>query len=244
MLAPDTPRQNHFLAALPPADYSRLLPHLERIELPYGRVLYEAGIRQEYIYFPTSSVVSLLCFGPDGSAKSTAVIGNEGLVGVALLLGGKAIPSRAVVQSGGYGYRLRAGVLQGEFGRRSELQHLLLRFTQALITQMAQTAVCHQHHSTEQQLCRWLLLSLDSLPADDAAMAQELAVDTPSGQLGAISEAARNLQRTDSLHYRRGRVTVLDRMKLERRVCECYAIVKEESERLLWPHRSALEALA
>jgi hypothetical protein len=239
----NAPKQNHFLAALPPAEYARLLPYLQRIEMDYGRVLCASGSSQEYVYFPTTAIVSLLWYMQDGSARSNAVVGNEGVVGIALSLGGRTIPSRAVVQSAGHGYRLPASVLQIEFGRRSELQNLLLRFSQALVTQMAQTAVCHLQHSDEQQLCRWLLLSLDGLPVNGATMAQDV-THMPGERREAMNAAARALQARESLEYQSGRITVLNRRQLERQVCECYAIVREESERLLSRNASPLEAVA
>jgi len=233
MLALHSPRQNHILAALPEADYSRMLPHMERAPLELGWALYESGGQQGYVYFPTTSIVSLLYVMEDGSSAEIAVVGNEGVVGIALFMGGETTPSRAVVQSAGYGYRLRASVLRGEFGRGGELQHLLLRYTQALITQMAQTAVCNRHHSVEQQLCRWLLLSLDRLPSNELTMTQELIANMLGVRREGVTEAAGKLQAAGLIHYSRGKITVPDRAKLEKRVCECYAVVKRESDRLL-----------
>jgi CRP-like cAMP-binding protein len=228
-----SPRQNHLLAALPAADYERLLPHLERVPLPLGRAVYESGSGQDYVYFPTSSIVSLLYVMEDGSSAEIAVVGNEGVVGIALFMGGETTPSRAVVQSEGYGYRLRASVLKNEFGQGGELQHALLRYTQALITQMAQTAVCNRHHAVEQQLCRWLLLSLDRLPSNELTMTQELIANMLGVRREGVTEAAGNLQAAGLIDYSRGKITVLDRAKLEARVCECYAVVKREYDRLL-----------
>jgi CRP-like cAMP-binding protein len=233
MLAPHTPKQNHLLAALPDADYERLLPHLEIVPLPLGWAVYESGTPQGYVYFPTNSIVSLLYVMEDGSSAEIAVVGDEGLVGIALFMGGETTPSRAVVQSAGYGYRLKASVLKTEFGEGGDLQHLLLRYTQALITQMAQTAVCNRHHSVERQLCRWLLLSLDRLPSNDLTMTQELIANMLGVRREGVTEAAGKLQAAGLIHYSRGKITVLDRPKLEARVCECYAVVRREYDRLL-----------
>ena len=227
------PRQNQLLAALPDSDYERLLPDLELIPLPLGLALYESGRHQGYVYFPTNSIVSLLYVMEDGSSPEVAVVGNEGVVGIALFMGGDSTPGRAVVQSAGYGYRLRASVLQTEFSQGGELQHLLLRYAQALSTQTAQTAVCNRHHSVEQQLCRWLLLSLDRLPWNELTMTQELIARNLGVLRESVTEAAGKLQAAGLIHYRRGKITVLDRPKLEARVCECYAVVEKEFDRLL-----------
>ena len=227
------PRQNQLLAALPEADYERLVPHLELVPLPLGWAVYESGTPQGYVYFPTTSIVSLLYVMEDGSSAEIAVVGNEGVVGIALFMGGETTPSRAVVQSAGYGYRLRASVLRSEFGRGGELQHLLLRYTQALITQMAQTAVCNRHHSVEQQLCRWLLLSLDRLASNELTMTQELIANMLGVRREGVTEAAGKLQAAGLIQYSRGKITVLDRAKLEAQVCECYQVVKREYDRLL-----------
>ena len=227
------PRQNRLLAALPDADYQRLLPHLESVPLELGKPLYESGSHQGYVYFPTTSIVSLLYVMEDGASAEIAVAGNEGVIGIALFMGGESTPSRAVVQSAGHGFRLRAGVLMAEFRQGGELQHALLRYTQALITQMAQTAVCNRHHSVEQQLCRWLLLSLDRLPSNELTMTQELIANMLGVRREGVTEAAGNLQVQGLIEYSRGRITVLDRPKLETRVCECYAVVKREYDRLL-----------
>jgi CRP-like cAMP-binding protein len=231
--ARQSPRQNHLLASLPGADYERLLPHLEQVSLELGRALYESDSQQGYVYFPTTSIVSLLYVMQDGSSAEIAVVGNEGVVGIALFMGGESTPSRAVVQSAGYSYRLRASVLKTEFGQGGDLQRLLLRYTQALITQMAQTAVCNRHHGVEQQLCRWLLLSLDRLPSNELTMTQELIANMLGVRREGVTEAAGNLQATGLIHYSRGKITVLNRPKLEARVCECYAVVKREYGRLL-----------
>jgi CRP-like cAMP-binding protein len=227
------PRQNRLLAALPPADCERLLPDLELVPLPLGWAVYEAGGPQGYVYFPTTSIISLLYVMEDGASAEIAVTGNDGLVGIALFMGGESTPSRAVVQSAGYGYRLKAAVLKREFKQGGQLQYLALRYTQALITQMAQTAVCNRHHSVEQQLCRWLLLSLDRLPSNELAMTQELIANMLGVRREGVTEAAGHLQAAGLIHYSRGHITVLDRPKLEKRVCECYAVVKREMDRLL-----------
>lgn len=228
-----SPRQNRLLAALPAADYERLLPHLEQVSLELGRALYESGSHQGYVFFPTNSIVSLLYVMEDGSSAEIAVVGNEGLVGIALFMGGESTPSRAVVQSAGHGYRLRGSVLKSEFGQGGDLQHLLLRYTQALITQMAQTAVCNRHHSLEQQLCRWLLLSLDRLASNELTMTQELIANMLGVRREGVTEAAGHLQAAGLIHYSRGRIAVLDRPQMETRVCECYSVVKREYDRLL-----------
>ena len=241
MPRPITPQQNHLLAALPAADYERLLPSLEIVPLPLGWVVYEAGRKQGYVYFPTTAIVSLLYVMEDGASAEIAVVGNDGLVGIALFMGGETTPSRAVVQSAGHAYRLKAALLKKEFERGGPLQHLLLRYTQALITQMAQTAVCNRHHSVEQQLCRWLLLSLDRLSSNELKMTQELIANMLGVRREGVTEAAGHLQKDGLIHYSRGRITVLDRPALETRVCECYAVVRKENIRLL-PRRTARRA--
>jgi CRP-like cAMP-binding protein len=233
MPGPDKPQHNHLLAALPAADYGRLLPRLELVPLPLGWAVYEAGHTQGYVYFPTTAIVSMLYVMEDGASASIAVVGNDGIVGIALFMGGETTPSRAVVQSAGHGYRLKAAILKKEFERGGALQHLLLRYTQALITQMAQTAVCNRHHSVEQQLCRWLLLSLDRLSSRELKMTQELIANMLGVRREGVTEAAGNLQRGRLIRYNHGRITVLDRPGLETRVCECYAVVKREYDRLL-----------
>jgi CRP-like cAMP-binding protein len=230
---PLTPKQNHLLAALPAADYERLLPYLELVPFPLAWALYESGSVQGYEYFPADSIVSLLNVMEDGSSAEIAVVGNEGVVGIALFMGGETTPSRAVVQSAGYGYRLRASVLKIEFGQGGNLQHLLLRYTQALITQMAQTAVCNRHHAVEQQLGRWLLLSLDRLLSNELTMTPELIANMLGLRREDMITAAGKLQAKGLIHYNRGKITVLDRRRLEARVCECYAVVKREYDRLL-----------
>jgi len=233
-----SPRQNHLLAALPMADYERLLPDLELVPLPLGWAVYEAGGKLGYVYFPTTCIVSLLYVMEDGASAEIAITGHDGLVGIALFMGGETTPSRAVVQSAGYGYRLKAAALKREFEQGGTLQHLALRYTQALITQMAQTAVCNRHHSVEQQLCRWLLLSLDRLSSNELAMTQELIANMLGVRREGVTEAAGHLQAAGLIHYRRGHIIVIDRPKLEKRVCECYAVVKKEMDRLL-PDRVA-----
>ncbi|MBZ0072097.1 MAG: Crp/Fnr family transcriptional regulator [Thiohalobacteraceae bacterium] len=230
---PQTPRQNYLLAALPDQDYARLLPHLELVPMPLGNVLYESGNELNHVYFPTTAIISLLYVMIDGASAEIAVVGNEGIIGVALFMGGQTMPNRAVVQSAGHAYRLKGQLLKQEFNRSGELQHLLLRYTQALLTQMAQTAVCNRHHSLDQQLCRWLLLSLDRLPSNELVMTQELIANMLGVRREGVTEAAGNLQRDGLIKYQRGRITVIDRPGLEARSCECYAVVKKESDRLL-----------
>ena len=231
--AMDRPQANRLLAALPDASLKALLPSLERVTLPLGMVVYESGGAQGHVYFPTSSIVSLLYVLADGASAEIAVTGNEGLVGISLFMGGETTPSRAVVQSAGHGYRLRGDLLRKEFESGGVLQHLLLRFTQALITQMTQTAVCNRHHSVDQQLCRWLLLSLDRLPGEELVMTQELIANMLGVRREGVTEAAGKLQDEGMIRYSRGKITVLDRAKLEARVCECYGVVKKEYDRLL-----------
>ncbi len=228
-----SPRQNHLLAALHETEFERLRPDLELVPLPLGWAVYEAGGQLGYLYFPTTSIVSLLYVMEDGSSAEIAVTGNDGLVGIALFMGGESTPSRAVVQSAGFGYRLNARILKREFALGGQLQHLALRYTQALLTQMAQTAVCNRHHSVEQQLCRWLLLSLDRLPSNELSMTQELIANMLGVRREGVTEAAGKLQAAGLIHYSRGHITVLDRPKLEKQVCECYAVVKKEMDRLL-----------
>ena len=229
----NTPKGNRLLAALPQDSLLALLPSLEGVTLPLGMVVYESGGTQGHVYFPTSSIVSLLYVLEDGSSAEIAVTGNEGLVGISLFMGGETTPSRAVVQSAGHGYRLRGDLLRKEFESGGVLQHLLLRFTQALITQMTQTAVCNRHHSVDQQLCRWLLLSLDRLPGNELVMTQELIANMLGVRREGVTEAAGKLQDEGMIRYSRGHITVLDRAKLEARVCECYGVVKKEYDRLL-----------
>jgi CRP-like cAMP-binding protein len=229
------PRRNQLLAAFSEADYQKLLLHLERMPLPLGMAVYELGSTQGFVYFPTDSIVSLLYVLENGASTEIAVTGNEGLVGISLFMGGESTPSRAVVQSAGHGYRVRGTVLRQIFDSSGEVQHLLLRFTQALITQMTQTAVCNRHHAVDQQLCRWLLLMLDRLSSNEVLMTQELIANMLGVRREGVTEAAGKLQADGLIEYRRGRITVLDRPHLEARVCECYAVVKKEYDRLLSP---------
>jgi len=235
---PNNPCQNHLLRALPALEAERLLPRLELVAMPLGHVLYESGSQLRHVYFPTTSIVSLLYVMADGASAEIAVVGNEGMVGVALFMGGETTPSRAVVQSAGHAYRLKGQFLKEEFTRAAALQHLLLRYTQALLTQMAQTAVCNRHHSVDQQLCRWLLLSLDRLPSNKLSMTQELIANMLGVRREGVTEAAGKLQRLNLIKYSRGRITVLDRPGLERQVCECYEVVRRETQRLL-PRKTA-----
>jgi CRP-like cAMP-binding protein len=228
-----SPKQNHLLNALPGADYERILDGLELAPMRLGEALYESGGKLKHVYFPTTSIVSLLYVMEDGASAEIAVVGNEGILGISLFMGGETTPSRAVVQSAGFGYRMKAAVLQEEFKRAGPVMHLLLRYTQALITQMAQTAVCNRHHSIEQQLCRWLLLSLDRLSTDELSMTQELIANMLGVRREGVTESAGKLQRAGLIKYSRGRITVTDRPGLEKEVCECYAVVKKEFDRLL-----------
>jgi CRP-like cAMP-binding protein len=231
-------KANHLLAALPDAEWQRWLPELQSVDMPLGQVLYESGTTLSHVYFPTTSIVSLLYVMENGSSAEIAVVGNEGIVGISLFMGGGSTPSRAVVQSAGKGLRLDAQSLKTEFDQNGPVLHLLLRYTQALITQMAQTAVCNRHHSLDQQLCRWLLLSLDRLQGDELVMTQELIANMLGVRREGVTEAALNLQRVGLIRYARGRISVLDRGALEKRTCECYAVVKTEYDRLL-PARRA-----
>jgi CRP-like cAMP-binding protein len=233
-----SPQQNHLLAALPTEAQERIVPHLALVEMPLGKVLYESGESSREVYFPTNSIVSLLYVMEDGASAEISVVGNEGIVGIAVFMGGESTTSRAIVQSGGYAYRLSGQRLKDEFNRHGDLQHLMLRYTQALITQMAQTAVCNRHHSIDQQLCRWLLLSLDRLRSNELTMTQELIANMLGVRREGVTDAAGKLQRLGVILYHRGRIEVLDRRKLEDLSCECYAVVKRETDRLL-PHLSA-----
>jgi CRP-like cAMP-binding protein len=233
-----SPLQNDLLAALPAKDYARLLSHLELLPMPLGSAVYESGGPMGYLYFPTTSIVSLLYIMEGGQSAEIAITGHEGLVGIALFMGGESTPSRAVVQSAGHGYRLKAGILKREFARGGQLQQLALRFTQTLITQMAQTAVCNRHHTVEQQLCRWLLLSLDRLPSNELTMTHELIANMLGVQRKGVTQAAGKLQAAGMIDYSRGRIVVLNRPKLEKQVCECYSVVKREFERLFPDQRA------
>jgi len=227
------PQQNHLLAALSASTFSRLEPHLERVTLPLGKALYESGDALRHVYFPADAIVSLLYVMENGASAEISVVGNEGLVGIAVFMGGESTPSRAIVQSAGHAFRLPCQRLKDEFNRHGELMMLMLRYTQALITQMAQTAVCNRHHSIDQQLCRWLLLSLDRLPGDRLCMTQELIANMLGVRREGVTDAAGKLQRLGVIEYSRGNIKVLDRTRLEQLSCECYAVVKKETERLL-----------
>jgi len=226
-------RKNQLLAALPDMEWHRWLPQLEPVDMPLGLVLYESGATLSHVYFPTTAIVSLLYVMENGASAEIAVVGNEGIVGISLFMGGESTPSRAVVQSAGKGFRLKAQVVKDEFNRAGPVLHLLLRYTQALITQMAQTAVCNRHHSLDQQLCRWLLLSLDRLQDNELVMTQELIANMLGVRREGVTEAALKLQQDGLIRYARGRITVLDRPAIEKRTCECYAVVHKEYQRLL-----------
>jgi CRP-like cAMP-binding protein len=227
------PRKNFLLAALPDPEWRRWQPALEQVEMPLAQVLYESGATLTHVYFPTTSIVSLLYVMENGASAEIAVVGNEGVVGISLFMGGESTPSRAVVQSSGQGFRLKAQVMKDEFNRAGPVLHLLLRYTQALITQMTQTAVCNRYHSLDQQLCRWLLLSLDRLRANELVMTQELIANMLGVRREGVTEAALKLQEAGLISYARGHISVLDRSGLEKRTCECYAVVKKEYARLL-----------
>jgi CRP-like cAMP-binding protein len=227
------PKKNHLLAALPDSEWQRWWPLLEAVDMPLGQVLYEPGVALEHVYFPTTAIVSLLYVMENGASAEIAVVGNEGILGISLFMGGESTPSRAVVQSSGRGYRLEAQVMKDEFNRAGPVLHLLLRYTQALITQMSQTAVCNRHHSLDQQLCRWLLLSLDRLQGHELVMTQELIANMLGVRREGVTESALKLQHAGLIKYARGHISVLDRAGLEKRTCECYAVVKKEYDRLL-----------
>ncbi|HEY6925998.1 MAG TPA: Crp/Fnr family transcriptional regulator [Steroidobacteraceae bacterium] len=233
MMGISHPQQNHILGALPQPERDRLFPYLKLVALPLGEVLYESGDTLRHIYFPTDSIISLLYVLENGASAEIAVVGNEGAIGVALFMGGETTTNRALVQSAGFAYRLTGARLKEEFGRHGELLHILLRYTQALITQMAQTAVCNRHHTVDQQLCRWLLLSLDRLASADLTMTQELIANMLGVRREGVTEAAGKLQKLGVITYQRGHITVLDRQRLEQLCCECYAVVKRETDRLL-----------
>jgi len=233
MSLPHSPSQNYLLAALPAAEFERLSPHLEPILLPLGEMLYEPGDQLQYAYFPTTAIVSLHYVMESGASAETAGVGNEGVVGIALFMGGDTTPSSAVVRTAGHGYRLAGNLLKQEFNRAGLMQRLLLRYTQALMTQMNQTAACNRHHTVEQQLCRWLLLTLDRVSSRELIMTQELVANMLGVRREGITEAAGKLQRAGFIRYRRGHIAVLDRSGLETRACECYAVVKNELNRLM-----------
>ena len=228
-------QKNTLLAALPTEVCDRLAAHLKLVKMPLGKVVYESGDKVRNVYFPKESIVSLLYVMESGASAEISVIGNEGIVGVSLFMGGGSTPSRAIVQSAGHAFKLSGKVLMAEFNRHEKFQELMLRYTQALITQMAQTAVCNRHHTIDQQLCRWLLLSLDRLPDNKLVMTQELIANMLGVRREGVTEAARKLQDQGVIEYHRGHITVLDRPTLERLCCECYGVVKRETERLL-PH--------
>jgi CRP-like cAMP-binding protein len=233
MPSPHSPSQNHLLAALPTAAFERLAPHLELVPMPLGEILYEPGGKMQHAYFPTTAIVSLHYVMESGASSEAAGVGNEGVVGISLFMGGDTTPSSAVVQTAGHGYRVAGRLLKQEFDRAGPMQHLLLRYTQALITQITQTAVCNRHHSVEQQLCRWLLLTIDRIPSHELVMTQELVASMLGVRREGITVIAGNLQRDGIIRYRRGHISVLNRAGLETRVCECYAVVKTELNRLL-----------
>lgn len=237
------PHQNHLLDALPEDAFQRICAHLELWPMKLGDALYESGVAMRHVYFPTTSILSMLYVMADGASAEIAIVGNEGMLGISLFMGGETTPSRAVVQSAGHAYRLRAEYLKTEFGLFGPTMHLLLRYTQALITQMSQTAVCNRHHSVDQQLCRWLLLSLDRLSSNELTMTQELIANMLGVRREGVTEAAGKLQNAGLIHYRRGRITVVDRPGLESRACECYAVVKCEFDRLL-PNPASRNSLA
>jgi CRP-like cAMP-binding protein len=231
-------RQNHLLAALPTADFERVQSSLTLVPMRSGEVIYEPGSQLRHLYFPTTAIVSLLYILADGACAEIGVVGNDGILGIALFMGGETTPSHAVVQSSGHAYQLAGDVLKDEFHRAGALQHVLLRYTQALLTQMAQTAVCNRHHTLDQQLCRWLLLSLDRVSGNDLFMTQELIANRLGVRREGVTEAAGKLQQAGLINYSRGHIIVADRAALEARACECYAVVKKESDRLL-PDRIA-----
>jgi CRP-like cAMP-binding protein len=233
MSSPPRPNSNHLLAALPTAEFERLAAHLELVPMPLGELLYEPGVKFQYAYFPTTAIVSLRYVMETGASAESAGVGNEGVVGISLFMGGDTMPSSAVVQVAGHAYRLEGRLLLQEFSRASLMQRLLLRYTQALITQMTQTAACNRHHSIEQQLCRWLLLALDRLPSNELIITHEMVANILGVRREGISEAAGKLQQAGFIRYRRGHITVLERSGLETRVCECYTVVKKELSRLL-----------
>ena len=236
-MKPPAPERNHILNALPLAEREHLFPHLKHVEMPFGMVLYESGAVLRHIYFPVDSIVSLLYVLNSGASAEIAVVGNEGAVGVSLFMGGQTTPSRAVVQSAGSAYRLSGARLKREFDRHGQLLNVLLRYTQSLITQMAQTAVCNRHHALDQQLCRWLLLSLDRLETNELRVTQELIASMIGVRREGVTEAAGRLQKLGVIRYSRGKITVLDRPQLEALSCECYSVVKTETDRLMKPLR-------
>lgn len=246
MPLPHSPNQNQLLAALPGVEFERLAPHLEGVPMLLGETLYEPGSQLQHAYFPTTAIVSLLYNLESGLSTEFAGVGNEGVLGISLFMGGNTTPSSAVVQTSGHGYRLSGKLLKEEFNRAGLFQRLLLRYTQALITQMCQTAACNRHHSIEQQLCRWLLLTLDRLPSNELIVTQELVAIALGVRRESITEAAGNLQRAGFIRYRRGHIAVLERSGLEAGACECYAVVRKELVRLLSDvrYRQTMSAVA
>jgi CRP-like cAMP-binding protein len=225
--------QNHLFSSIPAIEWARLLPHIEETDLPLGKVLYEPNFKMSHVYFPSAAIVSLLYELEDGSSAEIAIVGNEGIVGIAIFMGGESTSSRAVVQSAGAGYRIKSSIFLEEFNRAGPVMHLLLRYTQALITQMTQTAVCNRHHTLDQQFCRWLLLSLDRLPSNELVMTQELIANMLGVRREGVTEAALKVQKAGLIKYARGHISILDREGLEKRTCECYQVVKHEYDRLL-----------
>jgi len=231
--------QNELFRYIPDEEWARLLPHIELVDLPLGKVLYEPGMKMRYVYFPSTAIVSLLYAAEDGSSAEIAIVGREGVVGISIFMGGESTSSRAVVQSAGFGYRIRSSLVLDEFNKSGPVMHLLLRYTQALITQMSQTAVCNRHHTLDQQFCRWLLLSLDRLSGNKLVMTQELIANMLGVRREGVTEAALKMQKAGLIRYSRGHITILDRAGLEQRTCECYRVVKEEYDRLL-PRKMAI----
>lgn len=231
--------QNYLFHSIPSVEWERLLPYIELIELPLGKVLYEPGTKMSHVCFPSTAIVSLLYALENGSSAEIAIVGNEGVVGISIFMGGESTSSRAVIQSAGLGYRVKSSLILEEFNRSGPVMHLFLRYTQALITQMSQTAVCNRHHTLDQQFCRWLLLSLDRLPSNELVMTQELIANMLGVRREGVTEAALKVQKAGLIKYARGRITILDRGGLEKRTCECYQVVKSEYERLL-PEKMAI----
>ena len=231
--------RNYLFHSIPEKEWGSLLPYIEQVTLPLGKVLYEPGVKMDNVYFPSSAIISLLYALENGSTAEIAVVGNEGIVGISIFMGGESTSSRAVVQSAGIGYRIPSRIILNEFNNAGPVMHLLLRYTQALITQMSQTAVCNRHHSLDQQFCRWLLLSLDRLTSNQLKMTQELIANMLGVRREGITEAALKVQKAGFIKYTRGHITILDRTGLENRTCECYAVVKAEYDRIL-PNKKAV----
>lgn len=231
--------RNYLFHSIPDPEWERLLPYIEPVSLPLGKVLYEPGTKMTHLYFPSTAIVSLLYALENGSSAEIAIVGNEGVVGISIFMGGDSTSSRAVVQSAGEGYRIKSSILKDEFNRAGPVMHLLLRYTQALITQMSQTAVCNRHHTLDQQFCRWLLLSLDRLTSNELIMTQELIANMLGVRREGVTEAALKVQKAGFIKYARGHIMILDRLGLEKRTCECYQVVKSEYDRLL-PEKMAI----